>query len=206
MKTQGFGSAALETVRANKMLLLLPLAPVPLVLHAVMPEAHTFLFVISILSILPLTVLLALATEQLAARTGDTIGGLLNATLGNLSELIIALSALKAGEYLLVKASLAGAIVTNTLFLVGMSFFLGGLRHKLQQFNSALTRVQSMLLFLAAFGLLLPSAIAATDLQPLPQSLSVAISLILLGCLWPEPGVHVGHPQEVLFFSRGSPC
>jgi Ca2+:H+ antiporter len=181
MKTEGVIHAAWQTVRVNKMLLLLPLTPLPLVLHAVMPDAHTFLFVISILSILPLTVILALATEQLAARTGDTIGGLLNATLGNLSELIIALAALKAGEYLLVKASLAGAIVTNTLFLVGMSFFLGGLRHNLQKFNSALTRVQSVLLFLAAFGLLFPSAIAATDLQVLPQSLSVAISVILLG-------------------------
>ena len=187
------------------MLLLLPLAPVPLVLHAVMPEAHTFLFVISILSILPLTVLLALATEQLAARTGDTIGGLLNATLGNLSELIIALSALKAGEYLLVKASLAGAIVTNTLFLVGMSFFLGGLRHQrpaVQQcaypraVDAAVPRCFRSAVALRHCGNGPPGAAAIAERRHIAHSPR---------CLWPEPGVHTGHPQEVLFFRSGSP-
>ena len=88
---------------------------------------------------------------------------LLNATFGNLTELIIALAALQAGEYVLVKASLAGAIVANTLFMMGASFFLGGLKHHIQQFNSANARLQVAMLFLAAFGLFVPSAIAASD-------------------------------------------
>ena len=74
------------------------------------------------LAIVPLAALLSHATESVAAKTGDAIGGLLNATLGNLTELVIALTALRAGQYMLVKASIAGAIVTNTLFMLGASF------------------------------------------------------------------------------------
>ena len=73
----------------------------------------------------------------MAAKTGDTVGGLLNATLGNLTELVIALTALHAGQYTLVKASIAGAIVTNTLFMLGASFLLGGLKHHVQEYNRA---------------------------------------------------------------------
>ena len=73
----------------------------------------------TVLAIVPLAALLSHATESVATKTGDTIGGLLNATLGNLTELIIALTALHAGQYVLVKASIAGAIVTNTLFMLG---------------------------------------------------------------------------------------
>ena len=90
--------------------------------HKVKPEAHTLLFVLSVSAIVPLAALLSHATESVAAKTGDTVGGLLNATLGNLTELVIALTALHAGQYTLVKASIAGAIVTNTLFMLGASF------------------------------------------------------------------------------------
>ena len=72
---------------------------------------------------MPLAALLSHATESVAAKTGDAVGGLLNATLGNLTELVIALTALRAGQYVLVKASVAGAIVTNTLFMLGASRF-----------------------------------------------------------------------------------
>lgn len=170
----------LATLQQHRLLWLLLAVPVPLVLHSLMPASHTFIFLLSILAIIPLAALLSLATEQVAARTGDTIGGLLNATLGNLTELIIALTALKAGEYLLVKASVAGAIVTNLLFMTGMAFLLGGLRHHVQEFNSANTRIQVALLFLAAFGLMVPSALAVADSQVLPDSLSVTIAIILL--------------------------
>ena len=87
-------------------------------------------------------------------------GGLLNATLGNLTELVIALAALRAGEYTLVKASIVGAIVTNTLFMLGASFLLGGLKYHVQEFNRAAARLQSGLLFLATIALLIPSAVA----------------------------------------------
>ena len=103
------------------------------VAQEVKPEAHTLLFVLSVLAIVPLAALLSHATEAVAAKTRDTIGGLLNATLGNLTELVIALAALRAGQYTLVKASVAGAIVANTLFLLGASFLLGGLRHHVQE-------------------------------------------------------------------------
>jgi calcium/proton exchanger cax len=74
------------------------------------PEAHTLLFVLSVLAIVPLAALLSHATESVGAKTGDTVGGLLNATLGNLTELVIALTALAAGQYMLVKASIAGPL------------------------------------------------------------------------------------------------
>jgi Ca2+:H+ antiporter len=101
------------------MLWLLGLVPVVLIAARVAPAAHTLLFVLSVLAIVPLAALLSHATESVAEKTGETAGGLLNATLGNLTELVIALMALHAGEYVLVKASVAGAIVTNTLFMLG---------------------------------------------------------------------------------------
>lgn len=168
------------TILERKVLWLLVLSPILLILAPLKPEAHSLLFVLSVLAIIPLAALLSLATEQVAARTGDAVGGLLNATLGNLTELIICLTALRSGDYLLVKASIAGAIVTNTLFMTGASFLLGGLKQHVQTFNSANTRLQMALLFLAAFGLLVPSTLADMDSQSLPGSLSVAISVILL--------------------------
>jgi len=129
----------------------------------VKPESHQLLFVLSVFAIVPLAALLSHATESVAAKTGDAVGGLLNATLGNLTELVIALAALNAGQYMLVKASIAGAIVTNTLFMLGASFLLGGLKHHTQEYNRVSARMQAALLFLATVALLVPSAIARTD-------------------------------------------
>src|SRR5207249_11677938 len=103
------------------------------------------------------------ATESVAAKTGDAVGGLLNATLGNLTELVIALTALRAGQYMLVKASIAGAIVTNSLFMLGASFFLGGMRYHVQEFNRIGARMQARLVFLATARPLVPSAVAKVD-------------------------------------------
>lgn len=169
-----------NAILERKVLWLLVLVPLLLVAAPLMHEWQSLLFILSVLAIVPLAAMLSLATEQVAARTGDAIGGLLNATLGNLTELIIGLTALRAGEYLLVKASLAGAIVTNTLFMTGACFLLGGLKYHVQEFNSASTRLQMGLLFLAAFGLMVPSALADMDAQVLPGSLSVTIAVILL--------------------------
>jgi Ca2+:H+ antiporter len=146
-------------------------------------EAHTLHFVLSVLAILPLAVLLSHATESVAAKTGDSVGGLLNATLGNLTELVIAIAALQAGQYTLVKASVAGAIVTNSLFMLGASFLLGGLKYHVQEFNRIAARFQAGLLFLATIALLIPSAVAEhetlgkTDLK---QELSLALAVLLL--------------------------
>jgi len=140
-------------------------------------------FVLSVLAILPLAVLLSHATESVAAKTGDSVGGLLNATLGNLTELVIAIAALQAGQYTLVKASLAGAIVTNSLFMLGASFLLGGLKYHVQEFNRVAARFQAGLLFLATIGLLIPSAVAeheALGKAGLNRELSLALSFLLL--------------------------
>ena len=101
----------LKEVRHNPMLWLLAFVPVVFAAAKLEPEAHTLLFVLSVLAIVPLAVLLSHATESVAAKTGDAAGGLLNATLGNLTELVIALTALRAGQYMLVKASIAGGHV-----------------------------------------------------------------------------------------------
>src|SRR5262249_32525471 len=122
----GYVTPLLAEIKHNPLLWLLALVPVVLAAELARPDAHTLLFVLSVLAIVPLAALLSRATESVATRTGDTVGGLLNATLGNLTELLIALAALRAGQYLLVKASIAGAIVTNALFMLGGSLLLGG--------------------------------------------------------------------------------
>jgi len=174
----------LKLILHNKLLWLLVFVPVMFIAEKVRPEANTTLFILSVLAIAPLTVLLANATESVASKTGDAIGGLLSATLGNLAELVIALTALRAGQYMLVKASMAGTIVTNTLFLLGMSFFLGGLKHKEQEFNSIGARMQAGLLFLATIGLLVPSAIAHADAGgatgAFTQKLSLGLAVVLI--------------------------
>ena len=112
----------LHEIRRNPLLWLLVFVPVVLVIEHVKPHAYTLHFVLSVVAILPLATLLSHATESVAAKTGDSVGGLLNSTLGNLTELVIAITALQAGQYTLVKASIAGAIVTNSLFMLGVSF------------------------------------------------------------------------------------
>src|SRR6516225_9766700 len=108
------------------MLWLLVLVPVVLVAAKLAPTAHTLLFVLSVLAIVPLAALLSHATESVAEKTGDAVGGLLNATLGNLTELVIAAAALRAGEYALVKGSIAGAIVTTLFLCSGHHSFSAG--------------------------------------------------------------------------------
>ena len=173
----------LREVRGNPVLWLLAFVPAVLVIEVIDPEAHTLLFVLSVLAIVPLATLLSHATEAVAARTGDTIGGLLNATLGNLTELVIALAALRMGQYTLVKASLAGAIVTNSLFMLGASFFLGGLKYHVQDFNRVSARLQASLLFLATIALLIPSAVRSIDAGPAAvfvESISLGLSGLLI--------------------------
>jgi Ca2+:H+ antiporter len=173
----------LKAIRDSPLLWLLVAVPAVFAAAALTPEAHTALFILSVLAIVPLAGLLSHATEAVAARTGDAAGGLLNATLGNLTELVIALAALRAGQYTLVKASLAGAIVTNTLFMLGASFLLGGLKFHLQEFNRASARLQSGLLFLATVALLIPSAIAemdTTSAASVTHKLSLGLAVLLI--------------------------
>jgi Ca2+:H+ antiporter len=162
---------------------LLAATPLLIAFEHLRPEAHTTLFLFSIVAIVPLAALLSHATESVAARTGDAIGGLLNATLGNLTELVIAIAALRAGMLDLVKASITGAVVTNSLFMLGGSFLLGGLRNHVQEFNPRNARVQSGMLLLATAALLIPSAVTRVDALNVPEytrPLSLALSVILL--------------------------
>src|SRR6187399_54318 len=173
----------IDEVRHNRLLWLLVFVPVVLITARTRPHASTLLFVLSVLAIVPLAALLSHATESVASKTGDAVGGLLNATLGNLTELIIAVAALRAGQYMLVKASIAGAIVTNTLFLLGASFLLGGLKHHVQEFNRVSARVQAGLLFLATIALMTPSAVSQADSTTqaaFTQKLSVGLAVLLI--------------------------
>src|SRR3954469_4477787 len=171
----------LSDLRKSPLLWLLALVPAVLVTERLWPEEHTLHFLLSILAIVPLASLLSRATESVAERTGDAVGGVLNATLGNLTELVIALAALQAGQYLLVKASIAGAIVTNTLFMLGGSFLIGGFTHHEQQFNRVSARIQSSLLFLATVALLVPSLVAQADgREAVTQPLSLGLAVLLI--------------------------
>jgi Ca2+:H+ antiporter len=171
-----------KEVRGNPLLWLLVF--VPIVVAAEHGHASgTMLFVLSVLAIVPLAALLSHATESVAAKTGDAVGGLLNATLGNLTELVIALTALAAGQHMLVKASIAGAIVSNTLFMLGASFLLGGLKHHTQEFNAANARLLAGQLFLATIALLVPSVVSKVDhaeIAGVTQALSLCLAFLLM--------------------------
>ena len=147
------------------------------------PERHLLLFAAAGLAILPLAGWMGRATEQLASRLGEGVGGLLNATFGNAAELIISIAALRAGLHEVVKASLAGSIIGNALLVLGAAMLAGGLRHPEQHFNAPAARSQATMLTLAAVALVLPAAYHAAlgSGAPALGSLSIWISLVLLG-------------------------
>ena len=176
-------SSVVRDLRTKPIYWLLVFVPAVLVAEHATPESHTFLFVLSVLAIVPLAALLSTATESVAAKTGDAVGGLLNATLGNLTELVIAIAALRAGMLDLVKASITGAVVTNSLFMLGGSFLLGGLKHHVQEFNPRNARVQSGMLLLATVALVIPSGVSRVESLNAPsfiQPLSLCLAVILL--------------------------
>ena len=137
--------------------LLLVLVPLTLALAHSGFSDSTVLFVLSLLAILPLAAKMGEATEELAKIFGGQIGGLLNATFGNAAELIIVLFAINKGLIELVKASLAGSIIGNLLFVFGLSLFLGGLKYKEQKFSTHLAGLNSTMLLIALMSLMIPS-------------------------------------------------
>ena len=162
---------------------LLALVPVTIALEHLAPERHSFIFIGSAIAILPLAAWMGRATEQLAERMGEGVGGLLNATFGNAAELIIALAALRAGLHDVVKASIAGSIVGNILLVLGAAMLAGGLRYKEQSYNAQGARSQATMLTLAAIALILPAAYQAGLGIGASQglgALSVSISIVLL--------------------------
>jgi len=157
--------------------------PVTVVVHHIKPEAGLLGFVLACLAIVPLAGLLGLATEKLASRTGDAIGGFLNATLGNAAELIIALVALRAGMLDVVQASITGSIIGNLLLVMGAAFLAGGLRHPVQTFATIGARAQIGMMALAAMSILIPSVVAMIGggkFVAQSVTFSIVVSVILL--------------------------
>lgn len=132
--------------------------PIAVILDHVGEVPPPVIFFSAALAIMPIAVLIVRSTEQIAVRTGDAVGGLLNATFGNAPELIIALVALRAGYPDMVRASIIGAVLANLLLALGIAFFLGGLRHRDQRYNPAAARIYSSMMMLAAASLAVPSA------------------------------------------------
>lgn len=162
---------------------LLVFVPIAIGLELFAPERHLLVFAACGLAILPLAGWLGLATEQLADRTSEGVGGLLNATFGNAAELIIALAALRAGLPDVVKASIAGSILGNMLLVLGAAMLAGGTRYKEQQFNASAARSEATMLMLAAIALIMPAAYNALVAEYVPGGqavLSVSISIVLL--------------------------
>ncbi|MBV8129635.1 MAG: calcium/proton exchanger, partial [Planctomycetaceae bacterium] len=138
-------------------------------------------FLASALAIVPLAGLMGDATEALAKFLGPTIGGLLNATLGNAPEIIISSFALHAGLVSMVKSSLTGSIIGNLLFGLGVAFFAGGIKHRRNQlFDTHATRQTTALLTLASFGLIVPAATRFSASASRTISLDVAALLFLV--------------------------
>ncbi|KAB1995280.1 hypothetical protein ERO13_D13G132700v2 [Gossypium hirsutum] len=153
-------------VFSNKLNLLMPFGPLAILVHKLI--AHNgWVFFLSLLGITPLAERLSYATEQLAFYTGPTIGGLLNATFGNATELIISIYALKSGMTRVVQLSLLGSILSNMLLVLGCAFFCGGLvyHRKEQVFNKATAVVNSGLLLMAVMGLLFPAVLHYTHTE-----------------------------------------
>ena len=146
----------------------------------------TALFVCAALGIIPVAGWIGRATEALAARVGEGVGGLLNATFGNAAELIIAGIALSKGLTNVVKASITGSIIGNVLLVLGLSILLGGTRYKEQRFNRTAATTSVVSLSLAAIGLVIPTVFhraadrSAGGWSPLvEQKLSLAIATVL---------------------------
>jgi Ca2+:H+ antiporter len=149
--------------------------------------SQTVLFIVSALAIIPVAGWMGHATEQLAHRLGEGVGGLLNASFGNAAELIIALIALKAGLIDVVKASITGSIIGNLLLVLGASVFAGGLRFSQQRFNKTAARSSCTALILAASALVIPTVFHHTAAHApggwsaeASQRLSLAIACVLL--------------------------
>ncbi len=162
---------------------LLIFVPVTIALEFARPGAHTLIFFSSALAIAPLAGWLGRATDQLARRTGEGVGGLLNATFGNAAELIISFVALRSGLHEIVKASLTGSIIGNILLVLGASALAGGMKYKEQEFNALGARSQGAMLTLASIGLVAPAAfhyLAGSQARITQDDLSLWISIVLL--------------------------
>lgn len=163
-------------------LVLLVFIPISIAAHF-LKWGETTVFITAALAIVPLASFMGTATEEIAVVTGPNIGGLLNATFGNATELILAFIALRAGLVGVVKATITGSIVSNLLLVMGFSMLLGGLRFKEQKFQPTVARLNASSMNLAVVALLIPTAVEYTSSgieETTLQNLSVAVAVILI--------------------------
>jgi Ca2+:H+ antiporter len=170
-------------LRKNLLMVLLIFVPISFVLEFVLHTTGLPIFVTSSLAIVPLAGLMGRATEQLAEKFGEGVGGLLNATFGNAAELIIAIMALRAGFYDLVKASITGSIIGNILLVFGAGALYGGIKHQFQKFNATAASLGATMLVLSAIGLVVPAIfdlLGGSRLPATENALSFEISVVLI--------------------------
>ena len=144
---------------------------------------ETLVFITACIAIIPLAAFMGTATEEIAIVVGPNLGGLMNATFGNATELILAFVALKEDLIDVVKATITGSIIGNLLLVMGFAMFLGGLRYKEQEFRPAAARMNASVMNLAVIALLLPTAVEYTSTglgESSIQKLSVAVAIVLI--------------------------
>lgn len=143
----------------------------------------TIMFILAALSIIPLAGIMGEGTEEISFYTGPKIGGFLNATFGNATELIISFFALKSGLFEVVKSSIAGSIIGNILLVLGTSMFIGGLKHKTQNFNINVMETTSSMLLFSLIGLCVPAFFTHTInpnlLNTRYEGLSLVVAIVM---------------------------
>ncbi|GAA5806388.1 hypothetical protein HPULCUR_011921 [Helicostylum pulchrum] len=176
----------LRIIRSSWLNILLVFVPLGWASNFVWSPTTTF--ILNFLAIVPLAKLLGFATEDISLRTGEVIGGLLNATFGNAVELIISIISLTKNLVVVVQASMLGSILSNLLLVLGMCFFCGGCKYKEQVFNITAAQTSASLLFISVVSLLLPAAFYGSTMSAEPAEqeradilhISRATAIILL--------------------------
>ncbi|KAJ2973965.1 hypothetical protein NQ176_g6301 [Zarea fungicola] len=180
--------------------LLLVAAPVGIALNYVSSVSRTVVFVVNFIAIIPLAAMLSFATEEIALRTGETLGGLINATFGNAVELIVAIIALIKGEIVVVQTSLVGSILSNLLLVMGFCFFFGGLRRTEQHFNTTVAQTAASLLALAVASVIVPTVFelktksqgtTQADIAKLSRGTAVILLLVYFAYLYFQLHTHL---------------
>lgn len=168
---------------------LLIFVPITAALEFFFHPSDVVLFTVAALSIIPIAANMGQATENLAVKTGPTVGGLLNATFGNATELIIAFFALQAGKIDVVKASITGSMIGNMLFVLGLALLLGGFKYAKQTFNKEMAGALSSLLLIVMIAFLVPAlfdftervdGISMSDVKLGDEHFSLAASFVLI--------------------------
>jgi Ca2+:H+ antiporter len=173
----------LSPLAAISLIVTVVLSIVAIVLDFVLHVDETVLFIVSAAAILGLAWVVGLSTERLGSITGPQVGGILNATFGNIAELIIGFFALQAGLIEVVKASLTGSIIGNLLLVMGLSALIGGLKNGPQHFSAKIAVSNAALLVLALIGLFVPAIFAFTTNDQTPGSIteeSVYVAVVLI--------------------------